>query len=284
MALKFTTTAKGGDFAKILVYGVSGVGKTELAGTAPDPIIISSEKKLISLADKNIPVILIETADDLEAAYIWVTTNEKAARFKTVVVDSISDIAETILAHFKENPVDGNSHGQAAYGSMADAMSPMIKKFRDINTKNLYFIAKSKMVEDVYTNVNMFSPSLPGKVLPGNIAYEFDYVFAMRIGETEKGSKYRYLQTQPDMQWMAKGSRKLRAVEKPDLTNIFRKLTSPEKPKPKKTKETEKPENEKVEAEAKPEKASEKEVKPEQEAVVEETAVVENETGFETKK
>ena len=225
MALKFTTTSEGGHFASVLVYGPSGVGKTRMAATAPKPIIISSEKKLISLKDYKIPVILIENYLDLEEAYTFVTTNKKAEQFQTIVVDSISDIAETILTDFKNDPRT-NDHGQAAYGHLADKLGPMIKKFRDIRNKHKYFIAKSRMVEDVYTKVNMFVPSLPGRVLPDNISYEFDYVFALRIGETETFKKYRYLQTQPCMQWAAKGNDSLAAMEKPDLTSIFKKLTA----------------------------------------------------------
>ena len=200
------------------------MGKTTLAATAPKPIIISSEKKLISLKDHDIPVILIENHTDLESAYTFLTTNPKAKRFVTIVLDSISDIAETVLAYFKANPVDGNTHPQAAYGNLADALGPLIKKFRDINDKNIYTIAKSKMVDDQYTNVSMFSPSMPGRVLPENLPYEFDYVFALRIGETEKGTKFRYLQTQGDIQWLAKGCDALNSIEKPDLTYIFNKV------------------------------------------------------------
>lgn len=259
MALKFTSTAKGGNYAKILVYGPSGFGKTRLIGTAPKPIIISSEKKLISLKDFDIPVILIENFADLEEAYKFITTNEKANQFETIAIDSISDIAETILTDFKNDP-ETNDHGQAAYGHLADKLGPMIKKFRDINDKHIYMIAKSKMVEDMYTNINMFAPSLPGRVLPGNIAYEFDYVFAMRVGVTDKGVQYRYLQTQPDMQWVAKGHGSLADMERPDLSLIFKKLT------------TKKVAKEKIED--KPE--------PEAEEVIEVEEVEEAETGTET--
>lgn len=223
MAIKFTTTKSGNETVKVLIYGQSGVGKTLLASTAPKPVIISSEKKLISLKDFDIPVILIENHDDLEAA-VKAVSGPKGNKFETVVVDSISDIAETVLAHFKANPVDGNTHPQAAYGHMADKLGPLIKRLRDVPGKHNYTIAKSKMIEDQYTNVSMFSPSLPGKVLPGNIAYEFDYVFAMKVGETESGKKYRYLQTEPDIQWLAKGHENLNAIEKPDLTYIFNKV------------------------------------------------------------
>lgn len=243
MAIKFTTTKKGGEFVKVLVYGLSGVGKTKLISTAPKPVVISSEKKLISLKDYNIPVILIENHMDLQLAYDFIT-GPKGKAFETVAIDSISDIAETILAYFQANPVDGNTHPQAAYGEMAKELGPLLKKFRDIPGKHNYTIAKVKSTDDEYTSMTMFAPSLPGKVMPANIAYEFDYVFPMRIGETTKGTKYRYLQTQPCVQWVAKGVETLAPIEKPDLTHLFNKILGKKAPATKK----------KIEPETEPEK------------------------------
>lgn len=261
MAIKLTSTASGGEYTKVMVYGPSGIGKTTLAGTAPNPVIVSSEKKLISLKDKNIPVILIENHIDLANALTFIKTDKRAAKFETVVVDSISDIAETLLSYFKENPVDGNTHPQAAYGHMADHLSPLIKKFRDIADKHVYFIAKAKMVEDQYTNVNMWMPSMPGRVLGPNLPYEFDFVFAMRQAETESGKKYRYLQTQGDIQWLAKGHSSLNTIERPDLSLIFDKLLG-KAPQEKKTgQDTKQPPKEEKEKEEKTE-AEEQDLRP----------------------
>ena len=57
------------------------------------------------------------------------------------------------------------------------------------------------------------------------IPYIFDEVFAMRIGQDpETKTNYRYLQTQPDIQYGAKDrSDNLVAVEYPDLTAIIQK-------------------------------------------------------------
>lgn len=224
MAIKYTTTAESAQFVKCLNYGRSGVGKTKLAATAPSPIIVSSENGLLSLQEEKIPVVMIETPEDFEEAYQFVTTNPKAKRFETVALDSVSDIAESILAFFKENPVDGNTHPQAAYGSMADIMTSMIKRFRDIPDKHVYFIAKAKRVKDDYTGVTSWMPSMPGQQLGPALPYLFDLVLAMRIGENSEGKEYRYLQTKADIQWEAKDrSGKLDQIEKPNLTNLFKK-------------------------------------------------------------
>ena len=224
MAIKLTTTAQSSNFVKCLVYGRAGVGKTVLSDTAPKPLIVASENGLLSLQDKNIPVIMIENHNDLDDAYEFITTNEKAKGFETIVLDSISDIAETVLAYFKANPIDGNTHPQAAYGSMADVLLPLIKKFRDIPGKHVYFIAKSKRVKDDFTGVTSWMPAMPGQVLGPALPYLFDFVLPMRIGETDKGVEYRYLQTKADIQWEAKDrSGRLKTIEEPNLTKLFKK-------------------------------------------------------------
>lgn len=228
MAIKFTTTDTGVDHVKCVVYGESGIGKTRLSETAPNPVIISSEKKLISLQNFKIPVILVENHIDLLEAYDFLTTNSKAKGFQTIVLDSISDIAEAVLDYFKKNPKDGNTHPQAAYGSLADELLPLIKKFRDIPNRNVYFIAKAKRMKDDYTGITSWMPSMPGQQLGPGLPYLFDFVFAMRAGETDDGKKYRYLQTTADIQWLAKGIETLDPIEKPDLTRLFNKALGKE--------------------------------------------------------
>ena len=236
MAIKLTTTAQVSNFVKCLVYGRAGVGKTVLSDTAPKPLIISAESGLLSLQDKNIPVIMINNHEDLEEAYEFITTNKKAKGFETIVLDSISDIAEAVLAYFKANPIDGNIHPQAAYGAMADVLMPLIKKFRDLPGRHVYFIAKSKRVKDDFTGITSWMPSMPGQQLGPALPYLFDFVLPMRIGETEKGGEYRYLQTKADIQWEAKDrSGKLNAIEEPNLTKLFNKALGKKQKKSAKT-------------------------------------------------
>lgn len=224
MAVRFTTTASTNKYVKCLVDGASGIGKTRLCATAPKPLIISAESGLLSLQEYKIPVIEVRNHIDLEEAYQFVVADPKAAQFMTICLDSISDIAEACLAWFKENPVDGNTHPQAAYGSMADAVIPLIKKFRDLPNKHVYFTAKIKRETDQYTGIDTFIPSAPGQIIGPGIPYLFDFILPMRLGETESGKKFRYLQTQPDMQYHAKDrSGRLAFMEEPHLGKLFAK-------------------------------------------------------------
>ncbi len=222
MTIKITTTAQSAGHVKCLVYGDSGIGKTTLCKTAPNPIIISAERGLLSLDDVEIPTIEIENHLDLQEAYRLITTDENYKGVETVCLDSISDIGESILSYFKKNPVDGNSHPQAAYGSLADELLPMIKKFRDIEGKNVYFTAKCKRMTDEYSGITSWIPSMPGKVLADALPYLFDFLLPMRMGKTKENEDYRYLQTKADLQWIAKDrSGKLSDQEQPDLGNLF---------------------------------------------------------------
>ena len=56
-------------------------------------------------------------------------------------------------------------------------------------------------------------------------------VMALRIGQEEDGSQFRYLQTEPDIQYTAKDrSGKLDLIERPDLTHMFDKVLGKENP------------------------------------------------------
>lgn len=224
MAIKLTTTKDQTSFIKCLVYGDSGIGKTTLAKTCPKPLIISSEKKMMSLKDEKIPVVLIEDHKDLAEVLQKIKTDKKFANFETIVLDSVSDIAETILQYFQKNPKDGNNHAQAPYGWMLEVLNPLLKEFRDLPDKNIYVIAKTKRMKDGFTDIDTWMPSAPGKQLGPNLPYLFDYVFAMRKGVAKNGKEYRYLQTDADIQWIAKGTKELNAMEEPHLGKLFNKI------------------------------------------------------------
>ena len=228
MAIKFTSTKEAtGKYVKCLVYGNSGIGKTMLASTAPSPIIISSESGLLSLQDFDIPVIMVENHLDLKQALDFVKTSPKAEKFETVVLDSLSDIAESCLDYFRKNPENNNTNPQAAYGLLADKLLPLIKGFRDIPNKNVYFIAKITVMADEYTGINKYAPMMPGRVLPNALPYLFDLVMPMRSAKNDKGDIVRFLQTVEDPQYIAKDrSRRLSQTEPANLSVIFEKAVN----------------------------------------------------------
>lgn len=210
---------------KVVVYGDSGVGKTVLCATAPNPLIISAEKGLLSLAGYDIPYIEIRSINDVGEAYNFITKSADAKKYQTICVDSISELTETCLVDIKKQLISESDSGKIdarqAYGKVAESVGAMIRRFRDLTDHDVIFTSKMKRVEDSEGNPVRYEPYLPGRVLPFNLPYLVDEVFCMKIN---RGGD-RVLQTAADRKFIAKDrSGKLAPEEQPDLVKIFNKI------------------------------------------------------------
>lgn len=217
MAIQLKTT---GDLSnkglKVLAYGQAGCGKTTLSKTLPKPIVLSAEGGLLSLKDDNIPYIEINSMDDLHEAYEWVS---KSKDYESVVLDSISEIAEVVLSHEKKN----NKDGRAAYGEMDTQLSEIIRAFRDLEM-HVLMTAKLEKQQDEMGRM-LYFPSLPGNKTAQKLPYFFDEVLALRVEKDEDGKTQRALMCDSDGLWLAKDrSGKLDGWESPDLGEIIAKV------------------------------------------------------------
>lgn len=222
MTLKFSTTQAAAEMhgIKALVYGRAGVGKTYLARTAPNPIVLSAEAGVLSLRDVAIPMITITTVQDLIEAHQWLLSSAQAKPFETVYIDSISEIGEVVLANAKAQTKDPRQ----AYGELIEKMMMMIRAYRDL-PKNVVMSAKQEPNKDELTGIIQYGPSMPGSKLGHQLPYLFDEVFRLGVGKTPQGVEYRFLQTAPDLQYEAKDrSGALDTIEPPDLSRIFQKI------------------------------------------------------------
>lgn len=215
MELKSTKGGKA-QGVKALVYGQSGVGKTTLIRTLPNPVIISAEAGLLSLAGSDIPYYEVKSIDDLKSVYGLLDG------FDSVALDSISEIAEICLSAEKKKTKDG----RAAYGMLNEIISDIIRAFRDIPGKNIFFIAKCEKTANEDGKI-LYGPSMPGKSLSEGLPYHFDLVLALRAEKNPEGATVRALMTQTDGLWQAKDrSGKLDAWEAPDLGAVIAKVRS----------------------------------------------------------
>lgn len=221
---------------KCLAYGKAGVGKTSLVATAPNPVLISAESGVLSLAPQNlirmygentpgicynIPVIQITTIQDLMEAYEWANSSAEAAQFQTICIDSLSEIGEVVLANAKKQVKDPRQ----AYGELLEKMVMTIRAFRDLQGKHVYMSAKQEQIKEESTGIVLSGPSFPGAKLGQGICYFFDEVFHVGIGRNPDNSTYRYVRTQPDFNVDAKDrSGALAAVEAPHLGYLFAKI------------------------------------------------------------
>lgn len=238
MALNFTTASQTtmSNGVKSLVYGGSGAGKTVLMATMPAPILISAESGALSLRKTNLerlfgvgnpsitydmPMIEIRNVQDLMDAYNWSASSNEARQFASVGMDSISEIGEVVLTNAKKTVKDPRQ----AYGELIDQMEAAIKAFRDLPGKNVTISAKMEPNKDELTGVVRFGPSMPGAKLAQKLPYYFDEVFRLGTNKDPQGNLFRFLQTQPDLQYEAKDrSGALAPIEYPNLSAIFAKI------------------------------------------------------------
>lgn len=238
MAIQFSTAAQASQSSgvKVLVYGGSGTGKTVLSATLPTPVLISAESGALSLRQANLerlfgvgnpqvtynmPMIIVSKVEDLTEAYNWCANSHEAKQFQSIGLDSISEIGEVVLNNAKRQVKDPRQ----AYGELIEKMETTVRLFRDLAGKNVYMAAKMEPMKDEMSGIVKYGPSMPGSKLGQKLPYFFDEVFRLGINKTPQGESYRFLQTQPDLQYEAKDrSGALAAMEYPFLTSVFDKI------------------------------------------------------------
>ena len=223
MAIKIRKTSDiGFNGVKCVVYGCAGVGKTRLCATAPKPIIISAEEGLLSITDVDIDYIEIKTLADLDSAYRLLKNDDK---YETICLDSLSEIAEALVIELLPQHKDGRQ----AYAALAQAMIPMMKRFRDIKGKNTVFTCKEDIILDEDGAFLRYDLLLPGQQLNKQTPYLVDELFHMQIDR--KGVPY--LNTKPNRKSFSKdrsgalnpkGEYAKSEAEVPNLTELFAKI------------------------------------------------------------
>jgi phage nucleotide-binding protein len=215
-----TTGSMAANGVKVLVYGQAGAGKTSLIKTLPSPIVLSAEGGLLSIQDADLPFIEITSMTELQEAYTWLTSSDEAKSYKSVALDSISEIAEVCLNTEKKATKDPRQ----AYGAMQEQMADIIRAFRDLPGRHVYMSAKLEKTQDEMGRV-LYSPSMPGNKTGQALPYFFDEVLALRVEKDSDGATQRALMCDSDGLWLAKDrSGKLDAWEAPDLSAVFAKI------------------------------------------------------------
>jgi len=223
--LTSTKTASEDNGIKVLVHAPPGTGKTRLCSTTGCPeqtLIISAEAGLLSLRDFDIPVAEITCLQDLRDIYLALVTDKNFAHFKWICIDSITEVAEIILAA----ELKLSSDPRQAYGALIAEVDEMVRLFRDLKGRNVYMACKQGTVKDEETGLLLRGPEMPGSKLGNKIPYLFDEVFALQsFRDPETKIVSRALQTVNDGRYSAKDrSGSLDEYEEPSLEAIAEKI------------------------------------------------------------
>ena len=213
---------EGTQYLKILIYGMTGVGKTYMSATSPDPIFFDAEGGLLSIRDKkNIDCIRIKSFEDLSNGYEFLK-NEKH-KYKTVVLDSITEIHqvcyEEVINRFKHEIAEDRD-----WLRIQTKMRHLLRAFRNLDM-HVVFTALAEDVKDGTSGVLIKKPELYGAMANEICAY-MDIVGYLFVKEdTEKKTLSRYFMTQPTERFYAKDRwGKLERYEEPDIEKILQKI------------------------------------------------------------
>lgn len=236
---------------KIALYGDSGIGKTVLATTCRNPLLVSSEKGTTSINQKvlsyypndeivahnvqNMAVLEIENVANngslteeqinspikklVELLNFLKTDNT----FETVIFDSFTEIAEILLAIYVTQVKDNRK----AYVTLNEKLNNFIKACLDL-PQNIVFICQLNEATDENGNVSKIRPSLPGKRLLEKLPYMVDEVLLYKYITDAQGNRSRALVTTLDndfSNFIAKDRcGNLDVYEYPHLQNIINKI------------------------------------------------------------
>lgn len=208
----------------VVLYGPAKSGKTRMIPTCPAPFIISSDRGLASIRDKNIDFAPVASYTQFKEAIAFAKSSA-ANKYQTIVIDDLSEVAEQFLV--EEKPKHKNL--MQAYGVLNDEMMKIIREFRSI-AKFIVLICKQDKIKDETTGGLLFAPYIPGQAVQKMLPFLVDEVYHMESWtDTTTGTTYEVVRTKRDAQNQYEaGSRsgKLGEIEFANFTDIFQKILS----------------------------------------------------------
>lgn len=201
---------------KGLIYGQPGIGKSTLALSAPNPVIIDADRGMSRVAPHlRVPSLQV---DNYEQILEFLNSNE-AEPFDTVVFDTIGFVFERMEPYLiRQNPKNAKSNGTLSlqgYGERKRCFAALSALVNSMG-KNILFIAHEKEEKDGENKI--IRPDIPGSS-GADIIKTLDFVGYMEA----KGNK-RTISFYPTEKYYAKNSLQLDdVIEVPDTTkgNVF---------------------------------------------------------------
>lgn len=210
-----------GQWAKILVVGDPGAGKTRTASTWPDVFYASAEGGLMSVADRQPAYVDITKSSDLmELVHVLQQKPEVREQMlgvpvKTLVVDTIDEMARILVKERLESEKKV-AMAIADWGWLGEQLRNMVRAMRNLDM-HVIFNVHVKTSEDSETGRTYFKPGIQG-AMGDEIAAYVDlalFLTARPVNTVENGVNIkkvvRFFQTHPDPQrpWVKDRSGKL---------------------------------------------------------------------------
>jgi len=173
-----STKALGKTGVKILCYGRPNVGKTTQILTLRKPLIVTTERGLLTIRAYDLPFLTMETLPDVYEFIDWLKIPSNYSQYNCIVLESITDISYRILDTMKTTTKDGRK----AYGETQDAIIALLRAITDNVHINFYITAweYDHAVQDA-PKIVQTRPELTGNVLPIFMPHLLDVIVQLGI-------------------------------------------------------------------------------------------------------
>lgn len=189
---------KATDKFSAILYAPPKIGKTSLLGSCADVealspvLILATEDGTSVLADNyaddpNIDV--VNVSDWVTAAKIISAVAEGKTKYKTLGVDTISELQELMKEHTNED-------GYGLWAFIADETVKVVKMLHR-SPVNVIFTTHIEKVKDESSGKLLTSPYFLGKKSLGEVLKPIDLILYLAVAEVD-GEPTRILLTKPD--------------------------------------------------------------------------------------
>ena len=204
-----------------LIQAPSGNGKTYLARTLPPKtIIVNLDEGLLSLRGSGIDYVNIDRNNPYKSMQSILMEISKSD-YDNVYIDSLTEVGEDLLNEAKKDFPDARQT-MPRYGKQREMFISFIKFTRSMDKNVFYTVLEKADKNDIGQKV--YLPNLVGSIKE-EIGSYFDFVFALRISESDEGIKRRILQTDSRDGYECKDrSGKLNEFEVADLGLVINKV------------------------------------------------------------
>lgn len=189
---------------KGLIYGQPGIGKSTLALSAPNPVVVDADNGM-SRVEPHLRVPSLQVSS--YAQILELLNSDELAPFDTIVFDTIGAVLEFMEPYLiKQNPKNAKSNGTLSlqgYGERKRAFNALVRTTND-KGKNILFVAHEKEEKDGENKV--IRPDIPGSS-GADIIKILDFVGYMEA----KGAK-RTISFAPTDRYYAKNALQLDEV------------------------------------------------------------------------
>ena len=139
---------------KMFIYGLAGAGKTPLAATYPDTLLIATEPGTLSLRRARLPYVIAQTQKEAMEVINWAKGSREAYKFNHFFFDRSSSLSESILTANAKRLRDRRLYSPATY----DDTMEVINAFLSI-PKHLVMTCKAlEVTEEIPAPVGTWKP------------------------------------------------------------------------------------------------------------------------------